>query len=65
MHYVVKKPFILVALINTGKTKTKDSIILNFFNRFSLQRLLRGMQRLPDETAPHHGKQATIASSCS
>lgn len=34
-------------------------------NIFSLHRLLRGIQRVPDETAPHHGKQATIASSCS
>ena len=62
---LLKSPLILVALINTGKTKTKLSIVLKNFNRFSLQRLLRGMQRLPDETAPHHGKQATIASSCS
>ena len=31
-----------------------------------LHRLLRGMQRLPEpDTAPHQGKQATMASNCS
>lgn len=49
-------------LIKKNKNQAKQIIRVI---RISLQRLLRGMQRFPDETAPHQGKQATMASSCS
>uniref|UniRef100_A0A1A9WS32 Uncharacterized protein n=1 Tax=Glossina brevipalpis TaxID=37001 RepID=A0A1A9WS32_9MUSC len=52
----------LQGLTDRLATATK---LLIFSVKGKRSRLLRGIQRLPDETAPHQGKQATMASSCS